>query len=150
MAHAPDLDIGGNRVRLEGSTYRITLALPGVSGEVDARRGGAAVDAAGVDPRRQRLGVRLRRAGAVGHARAALRIGGEPLVFDHAAGYHDHNWGFWEGVRWQWGQVAHDDVSIVVRPGVSARRRRRPGEDSRLSGGARRRRPAGILDQRGD
>src|SRR5207253_7586883 len=23
------------------------------------------------------------------------------------------NWGFWQGVRWQWGQVAHDDVSIV-------------------------------------
>ena len=33
--------------------------------------------------------------------------------FDDAAGYHDHNWGFWEGVRWQWGQVAHDDLSIV-------------------------------------
>ena len=20
-------------------------------------------------------------------------------------GYHDHNWGFWKGVSWQWGQV---------------------------------------------
>jgi hypothetical protein len=45
--------------------------------------------------------------------RGVLRIGGDRLVFDDATGYHDHNWGFWEGVRWQWGQVAHDDLSIV-------------------------------------
>ena len=30
-----------------------------------------------------------------------------------AAGYHDHNWGFWKGVRWQWGQVANGDLSFV-------------------------------------
>jgi hypothetical protein len=30
-----------------------------------------------------------------------------------ATGYHDHNWGFWQGVRWQWGQVAHGDLSFV-------------------------------------
>ena len=35
------------------------------------------------------------------------------MSFENAAGYHDHNWGFWEGVRWQWGQVAQDDVSIL-------------------------------------
>ena len=28
-------------------------------------------------------------------------------------GYHDHNWGFWDGVRWQWGQVASGDISII-------------------------------------
>jgi hypothetical protein len=28
-------------------------------------------------------------------------------------GYHDHNWGFWRDVRWQWGQVASDDVSFI-------------------------------------
>ena len=28
-------------------------------------------------------------------------------------GYHDHNWGFWEGVRWQWGQVQGDGLSFV-------------------------------------
>ena len=28
-------------------------------------------------------------------------------------GYHDHNWGFWQGVSWQWGQVQHDDVSFI-------------------------------------
>ena len=24
-----------------------------------------------------------------------------------------HNWGFWKGVRWQWGQVADGDLSFV-------------------------------------
>jgi len=34
LAGAPDLDIGGSRVRLEGSTYRIQLALPGLDGAI--------------------------------------------------------------------------------------------------------------------
>jgi hypothetical protein len=42
-----------------------------------------------------------------------LRVGGEPLEFENAVGYHDHNWGFWESVSWQWGQVAHDQISVV-------------------------------------
>ena len=42
-----------------------------------------------------------------------LRVGGEEVRVDGMAGYHDHNWGFWEGVRWQWGQVGSGDLSIV-------------------------------------
>ena len=37
----------------------------------------------------------------------------ETISLEGARGYHDHNWGFWHGVTWQWGQVAHDDLSIV-------------------------------------
>src|SRR5262249_33286745 len=29
------------------------------------------------------------------------------------AGYHDHNWGYWEGVRWQWGQVGRGATSVL-------------------------------------
>jgi len=43
----------------------------------------------------------------------ALEIGGEVVLLDGGVGYHDHNWGFWEGVTWQWGQVAHDDLSVL-------------------------------------
>jgi hypothetical protein len=43
----------------------------------------------------------------------SLTIDGATLPLDGVVGYHDHNWGFWEGVRWQWGQVAHGDLSIV-------------------------------------
>jgi hypothetical protein len=38
-------------------------------------------------------------------------------------GYHDHNWGFWEGVSWRWGQVQHEGLSYVygrVIPPVDA------------------------------
>jgi hypothetical protein len=28
-------------------------------------------------------------------------------------GYHDHNWGFWDGVSWRWGQVQHEGYSYV-------------------------------------
>jgi hypothetical protein len=42
-----------------------------------------------------------------------LHVNGEDVPIDGASGYHDHNWGFWEGVRWQWGQVADGDLSIV-------------------------------------
>jgi hypothetical protein len=41
------------------------------------------------------------------------------MSFSGGTGYHDHNWGFWERVTWQWGQVEHDGFSFVygrVRP----------------------------------
>jgi hypothetical protein len=113
LESAPDLDIAGNRVRLEGNRYRIELALPGATGEI-------ALDAA---PGRSLPPAMIRGARGwisgytapvlSGTVRAALTVGGEQVAFENAAGYHDHNWGFWRGVRWQWGQVAHDGVSIL-------------------------------------
>jgi hypothetical protein len=47
------------------------------------------------------------------------RLGGEVTVegrtvsFDGGVGYHDHNWGFWKGVSWQWGQVQQGDLSFL-------------------------------------
>jgi hypothetical protein len=44
---------------------------------------------------------------------------GKSIEIEGAAGYHDHNWGFWEGVTWQWGQVQGGGLSFVygrVRP----------------------------------
>ena len=113
LANAPDVDIGENHVRLEGLTYRMTLALGGLRGEMT-------LDSA---PRRSLPPAEIHGAGGwvsgyvvpalSGTMRGTLAIPGAPLTFDDAIGYHDHNWGFWEGVRWQWGQVAHDDLSIV-------------------------------------
>jgi hypothetical protein len=120
IARAPDLDIAGNRVRLDGSQYRLTLAL---AKEGDARSrldGELILDA----PPGRSLpptaihGARGWVSGYVvpvlsGTVHGSLRAGGETIDLDGATGYHDHNWGFWEGVRWQWGQVAHGDLSIV-------------------------------------
>jgi hypothetical protein len=113
LAHAPDLDIAGNRVRLDDLRYRITLALPGVSGELSL----AAEPGRSLPP----ATIRGARGWITGYTApvlsgtfdGALTVAGQRVAINRAAGYHDHNWGFWKGVRWQWGQVAHDDISIV-------------------------------------
>src|SRR4030095_860124 len=43
----------------------------------------------------------------------ALTIGGDPVSFAGGVGYHDHNWGFWKGVSWQWGQAQQGDLSLI-------------------------------------
>lgn len=119
LAGAPDLDIAGNRVRLEGLRYRIALDLaserggPGVTGEItlDAAPGRS------VPP----LVLRGRRGWLSGYVvpvlsgvmSGALEAGGRAVSFEGAAGYHDHNWGFWRGVSWQWGQVSHEGYSFL-------------------------------------
>jgi hypothetical protein len=112
LAQAPDLDIAGNHVRLKGLSYQITLVMAGLSADI-------VLDA---QPGRSLPPASIRGAGGwvtgyvvpvlSGAMRGTLRIGGESLTLD-ASGYHDHNWGFWEGVSWQWGQVAHEDLSVV-------------------------------------
>ena len=42
-----------------------------------------------------------------------LDVGGRALSLAGGTGYHDHNWGHWEGVSWQWGQVAGGGFSFV-------------------------------------
>jgi len=119
LASAPDVEIGRCSVRLEGLRYRIALAFPGLTGDL-------AIDA---DPGRSLAPVVLRGAddwisGYVvpvlsGKLNGTLRTQKDDISFDGGTGYHDHNWGFWEGVSWQWGQVAGDGISIVygrVRP----------------------------------
>ena len=119
LSRAPDVEIGRSRVRLDGLRYRITLNVPGAEGELT-------LDAV---PGRSLAPVALRGAdgwvsGYVvpvlsGQLAGTLRIGRDVVSFDGDTGYHDHNWGFWEGVSWQWGQVAGEGISIVygrVRP----------------------------------
>src|SRR2546422_784686 len=33
-----------------------------------------------------------------GNLQGAIRVANERVDFDDGVGYHDHNWGFWEGV----------------------------------------------------
>jgi hypothetical protein len=113
IATAPDLEIAGNRVTLSGLRYQIDLALPGASGRLtlDAAPGQSLPPATIRGARGWLTGYTAPVLSGV--VNGALTIGRDRIAFDRAAGYHDHNWGFWEGVRWQWGQVAHDDLSIV-------------------------------------
>jgi hypothetical protein len=123
LERAPDLDVGGNRVRLDGLRYLFTFSLTSESSPTSAASaltGEIALDAA---PDRSLPPAVIHGAhgwlsGYVvpvlsGTFHGALRVGGDEVSVEGAAGYHDHNWGFWEGVRWQWGQVAGPDLSLV-------------------------------------
>jgi hypothetical protein len=40
-------------------------------------------------------------------------VGPDEIPLAGGTGYHDHNWGFWRGVSWQWGQAQQGDVSLI-------------------------------------
>jgi hypothetical protein len=110
---APDLDIAGNRVRLDGQRYELTLNMQGIKGRLT------------LDPAPGRSlppavlrGARGWVSGYVvpvlsGRLGGSLTSAGDVVEFDGAEGYHDHNWGFWRDVRWQWGQVSGDGLSFI-------------------------------------
>jgi hypothetical protein len=120
LAGAPDIDVGDNHVRLAGLRYRIALALTAEGNRTSRLTGNLTLDAVrgrSIPPAVMH-GARGWLSGYVvpvlsGTIRGALDIDGHKLSLDNLRGYHDHNWGFWQGVRWQWGQVAHDDLSVV-------------------------------------
>jgi hypothetical protein len=145
LAAAPDLVIGESEVRLEGLRYRARLALSeeGTARASRARtRGGSASSRAPdltgeivLEARPGRSLPPFEVAGArgwvtgyavpvlSGRLDGALSLDGDVILLDGGKGYHDHNWGFWEGVSWQWGQVASDALSIVygrIRPPADA------------------------------
>ena len=164
LAEAPDLTIGGSRVRLDGDRYRITLDLPRMeeapagapgTGPADGPRAApaGALEAVPPDgpgagppdgPRAAPAAAADRLAGEIvldpdpgrslppftirgargwttgyvvpvmsGTLDGALEVEGRTLPLAGGAGYHDHNWGHWEGVSWQWGQVAGGGFSFV-------------------------------------
>jgi hypothetical protein len=120
LARAPDLDFGSSSVRLDGLDYRIRLDLPGgVTGEIVLRAedGGSMPPLAlrGADGWVSGYTVPVLSGGLSGR----LVVGDEAIDLAGGRGYHDHNWGFWKGVTWQWGQVEGDGLSLVygrVRP----------------------------------
>jgi hypothetical protein len=119
LASAPDLDAGPNRVRLVGSEYRVHIDLPAESG--GSRASGdivvRAIRGQSLPPFTMR-GERGWLSGYVvpvmaGELDGAITVGGDTIDLRGGAAYHDHNWGFWEGVRWRWGQVEGEGVSFV-------------------------------------
>jgi hypothetical protein len=133
---APDLTIGGARVRLDGMNYHVTLDLPRSNGPGRVR-GEFTVEAA---PGRSLTPIELRGAGGwisgytvpvmSGALTGSIVADGTPLDLT-GTGYHDHNWGFWEGVSWRWGQVQHEGLSYVygrvIPPRDAADPERLPG-----------------------
>ena len=115
---APDLTIAGNSVRLEGLQYVVTLDLPGANGH--RARGRLTIDASPgrLVPPIEIAGARGWRSGYVvpvmsGTLNGQIEVNGDAIPFNGGAGYHDHNWGFWQGVSWQWGQAQQGDLSVL-------------------------------------
>lgn len=129
LASAPDLTFGGNRVRLTGTDYLVTLDLPAETGR--GRVTGTIVVHG--NPDRAVPPFVLQGAGGWvsgytvpvmgGTMDGELRVDGTRLDLTAGSAYHDHNWGFWDGVSWQWGQVQNGGLSFVygrVRPPADA------------------------------
>jgi hypothetical protein len=124
LAGAPDVTIGRSSVRLDGMRYRIALDLPedDHGGNGTGRRRVAGEIAITAAAGRSLPPLEVRGAGGwvsgyvvpvmSGALSGSLTIDGAPLALD-GLGYHDHNWGFWEGVSWRWGQVQHESRSYL-------------------------------------
>jgi hypothetical protein len=115
---APDLTIGANSVRLDGLNYRIALDLRDGKGR---RATGALTIAASPGrllPPLEIAGARGWRSGYVvpvmsGTLDGTIVVDGQTISLSGGTGYHDHNWGYWQGVSWQWGQVQSGDLSLL-------------------------------------
>ena len=118
LRNAPDLAIAGSSVTLDGMRYRIHL-------DVQDARGRKAVGDLTLEATTARLippieitGAQGWRTGYVvpvmsGKLEGAIDIDGVRVSLDGGRGYHDHNWGFWKGVSWQWGQAQQGDLSVI-------------------------------------
>ena len=127
LRSAPNLTIGPNRVQLNGLRYEIAIDLPRevTAGSRDANRaprvrGNLVLEAAAGRsiPPLTLHGIGGWVSGYVvpvmsGALSGTLSLDNQIIQLDGGTGYHDHNWGFWNGVSWRWGQVHHGDISLV-------------------------------------
>jgi hypothetical protein len=109
---SPDLRFGADSwVRLEDAAYHVVARLPGAS--IDMR----------VDPVRHRffppadLGGTELISGYVVPALYARTSGTLCLPscerVENVQGYHDHNWGVWRDVSWEWGAASDERLSLL-------------------------------------
>jgi hypothetical protein len=118
LANAPDLTFGTSSVRLDGLVYRIHLDLADGTGR--RAMGDLTLQASPgrLVPPIEITGARGWRTGYVvpvmsGALDGELTASGERVSLAAGTGYHDHNWGFWKGVSWQWGQAQQGDLSVL-------------------------------------
>jgi hypothetical protein len=129
LASAPDVTVGGSHVRLVDREYHLRIDLPAESGGTRAK-GTLVLQAT---PGRSVPPLTIRGAAGwvsgyvvpvmAGPLQGAIQIGADRVDFGGAVGYHDHNWGFWKDVSWQWGQVQGAGLSFVygrIRPPADA------------------------------
>jgi hypothetical protein len=107
LARAPDLTIGASSVRLDGMRYRIHLDVEDAQGKKVVGDLSLQATAGRLVPPIEITGAQGWRTGYVvpvmsGALEGALDVAGTRVSLEGGRGYHDHNWGFWQGVSWQW------------------------------------------------
>ena len=118
LARTPDLTIDRSSVTLDGMRYRIHLDVVDATGKNAVGDLSLQATAGRLVPPIEITGAQGWRTGYVvpvmsGTLDGALDIDGTRISLAGGRGYHDHNWGFWEGVSWQWGQAQHGDLSVI-------------------------------------
>jgi hypothetical protein len=111
-----DLTIGGNYVRQRDGVYRLHARASGAAGTV------------GLDlevhplPNRYFPPVELREEellsgyvvpGLAASAAGRICLGGRCRVVGNVDAYHDHNWGLWREVTWEWGTASGTGLSLL-------------------------------------
>ncbi|MEO8449978.1 MAG: hypothetical protein ABI647_09320 [Gemmatimonadota bacterium] len=111
-----DLTIGPNTVRQRNGIYTLDGRAQGAAGEVRFHLDVTA------EPHKYFPPIELSTDRFVsGYVVPALRasvsgeicVGGRCTRIDRAPGYHDHNWGVWKDVIWEWGQARGDHYTVV-------------------------------------
>jgi hypothetical protein len=115
-----DLGFGPATVRFEDGSYRLRARFRD-------RASGAPVEvdlAVAPAPRAYYPPIALRGANgfesgyvvpaAIARGDGTIRVGGRVTTFEDAPAYHDHNWGVWRSVRWDWGQVQSADHAFAL------------------------------------
>jgi hypothetical protein len=122
----PDLAIGDTQVQLEGTEYHVQFHDAEVSGDIrftpDLRQSFAAGELRGDSGFVSGYAVAFLKA----RARGEIRSPQGDWKFEQAVGYHDHNWGGWKNVSWNWGKAAGDSLSLLYGQ-VQAGASRQPG-----------------------
>jgi hypothetical protein len=118
LSRAPDLAIGGSTVTLDGMRYRIHLDVADAVGRKAVGDLTLTATAGRLVPPIEITGAKGWRTGYVvpvmsGSLDGTIVVDGTPVSLSGGTGYHDHNWGFWQGVSWQWGQAQQGDLSLI-------------------------------------
>jgi beta-lactamase class A len=116
----PDLDLAESSVRLlSDGSYRLSARVPAADGRDDTLSIDLALQPA---PRRYLPPVDVSPGGFTsgyvvpvldGASSGSLCIDGSCRELSDAASYHDHNWGVWRSVTWDWGFARAGDLSIL-------------------------------------
>lgn len=135
----PDLSIGPSTVSLDpAGRYRIAAAVPAEQGQDTLRLDLLLTP----EPRRYLPPVDVSPGGfesgyavpvLAGGMTGRVCAGGRCREVANAPGYHDHNWGVWRDVTWDWGKARAGDLSILYG-GVRRRPGGEPGEAAGESG----------------